>query len=115
MPQNVCCSIINKNQKKDLENLNILEVPMSQISYKYFDWDGKQPMMDEPCEPNITLTWIVFFAEKFEEPKSYNIHVPNSNLEYQRCENLKAKIIPKRQRNLSLCWLVSILLKQPCC
>ena len=53
MPQNVCCSIINKNQKKDLENLRILEVPMSRTSYKYFDRDGTQPLMDEP---HITLT-----------------------------------------------------------
>ena len=71
-----------------------------------------QPLMDEP---NIFSTWTVFFAEKIKEPKSYNIHVHNSNLEYQRYENLKVKIIPKRQRNLSLCWVVSILLKQPCC
>ena len=85
---------------------------MSRTSYKYFDRDGTQPLMDEP---HITLTQIVFFAGKIEEPKTYNIHVLNSNLEYQRCENLKAKIIPKRQRNLSLCWLVGILLKQPCC
>ena len=70
----------------------------------YFDWDGTtiDGLRDQP---NITLTRSVFFAEKIEEPKSYNIHVHNSNLEYQRYENLKDKIIPKRQRNFSLCWL----------
>ena len=71
-----------------------------------------QPLMDEP---NIFSTWTVFFTGKIEEPKCYNIHVHNFNLEYQRYENLKVKIIPKRQRNLSLCWVVSILLKQPYC
>ena len=85
---------------------------MSRTSYKYFDRDGTQPLMDEP---NITLTWIVFFAEKIEERKSYHIHVHNSNLEHQRYEKAKAKNHSKRQRNLSLCWLVGILLKQPCC
>ena len=38
---------------------------MSRTSYKYFDRDGTQPLMDEP---NITLTWIVFFSGKIEEP-----------------------------------------------
>ena len=33
-PQIVCCRIIKKNQNKDLENLNILEVPMSWTSYQ---------------------------------------------------------------------------------